>query len=186
MKTPSHLEKIRPAETADALLAFYDERFLWCAYKTLLGRTPDETALRTYLPLLRNGEDRWAIVQDLSASEEGRRYAARGGTPFAVVQPNPLQKILRRLGRILFHRLGWISGPRRYTRLENRMGQGFEQMLARLDGGRLTGQDGEKEAPDSLASQIGDLKRLANLPPSAQTIYYRLRARAASLKGQRA
>ena len=185
MKTFSQLEKIRPAETVEDLLALYDERFLWCAYKTLLGRTPDETALRTYLPLLRNGEDRQAIMQDLAASEEGRRYAARGGTPFAVVQPNPLQKSLRRLKRILFHRLGWISGSRRYTRLENRMGQGFEQVLARLEDEGLAGRDGEKDAPDSLASQIGDLKRLANLPPSAQTIYYRLRAKAASLKGQR-
>ncbi len=183
MKTFSRLEKIRPAETVEDLLAFYDERFLWCAYKTLLGRTPDETALRTYLPLLRNGEDRRAIIQDLAASEEGRRYAERGGTPFAVRQPNTIGKMRRRLERILFHRLGWISGSRRYARLENRMGQGFEQILARLEGGSA-GREAEKDAPDSLNAQIGDLKQLASLPPSAQSIYYRLRARAASLKGR--
>jgi hypothetical protein len=184
MKTPSHLEKIRPAESANALLALYDERFLWCAYKTIMGRTPDETALRTYLPLLRNGEDRWAIVQDLAASEEGIRYAARGGTPFPVPQPKALEKIFRRLGRILFRRLGWISGPRRYLRLENRMWQGFEQVFIHLNGGAY-GQDALRDAPDGLNAQISDLKRLADLPPAAQSIYYRLRARMALRKGQR-
>ncbi len=184
MKTPSHLEKIRPAESAEELLALYDERFLWCAYKTIMGRTPDDTGLKTYLPLLRNGEDRWAVVQDLAASEEGVRYAARGGIPFPVSQPNVLQKVFRRLGRILFRRLGWVSGSRRYLRLENRMGQGFEQVLTQLSGG-VYGQDALRDAPDSLNAQIGDLKRLADLPPTAQSIYYRLRARMALRKGQR-
>ena len=184
MKTPSHLEKIRPAESADELLALYDERFLWCAYKTVMGRTPDDTGLRTYLPLLRNGEDRWAIVQDIAASEEGIRYAARGGTPFPVPQPNQLQKAFRRLERVLFRRLGWVSGARRHLRLENRMGQGFEQVLLQVNGGSY-GQEALRDAPDSLNAQISDLKRLADLPPSAQSIYYRLRARMALRKGQR-
>jgi len=55
------------------LLELYDADFIDCAYKTLLGRSPDATGLRNYLRLLRGGASKMRIVCRICFSTEGRR-----------------------------------------------------------------------------------------------------------------
>lgn len=62
-----------PIRHAEELLKFDDETFLRLAYNAVLGREVDKSGLNTYLRRLRRGYDKVKILNELRASEEGKR-----------------------------------------------------------------------------------------------------------------
>ncbi|MET3139232.1 glycosyltransferase involved in cell wall biosynthesis [Undibacterium sp. GrIS 1.2] len=63
-------EEVTAASTLNELLSFYDESFIYCCYRTLLGRDPDEAGLAYYLHRIRGGEQKMQILAEVSASPE--------------------------------------------------------------------------------------------------------------------
>jgi Domain of unknown function (DUF4214) len=64
------------AASLDQLLGYYDERFVRCAYLTILGRDADREGLRHYVEELRAGFSKMSILSSLRASRESRARAA--------------------------------------------------------------------------------------------------------------
>lgn len=63
--------------TLDELLAHHDQKFVECAYQTLLGRVPDPEGLGYYLGRLRTGFSKIRILKQLRISAEGKAHAAK-------------------------------------------------------------------------------------------------------------
>jgi glycosyltransferase involved in cell wall biosynthesis len=61
------------AHNIQQLLAFDDQSFLYCAYRTLLGRDPDEVGIAYYIGRLQGGEKKIQILKELQNSAEGQR-----------------------------------------------------------------------------------------------------------------
>lgn len=59
------------ATTLKELLSFYDESFIHCAYRSVLGRAPDPEGLDFYLKTLRAGIEKIEILSQIRRSEEG-------------------------------------------------------------------------------------------------------------------
>ena len=64
------------SSTLDELLAHHDQKFVECAYQTLLGRVPDPEGLGYYLGRLRTGFSKIQILKQLRLSSEGKAHAA--------------------------------------------------------------------------------------------------------------
>lgn len=62
------------AHTLDELLSYYDERFVYCAYHTLLDRAPDQQGLLTYLSRIRVGYSKMDILTEIRQSSEGKKH----------------------------------------------------------------------------------------------------------------
>lgn len=60
------------AATLDELLSHHDERFIQCAYHTLLGRAPDPEGMRYYLARVRAGISKIEILAQLRSGAEGK------------------------------------------------------------------------------------------------------------------
>ena len=60
------------AASLDELLSYHDERFIHCAYHTLLGRTPDPEGFNYYLRRVRSGISKVEILAQLRLSKEGK------------------------------------------------------------------------------------------------------------------
>ena len=58
--------------TLDELLSYHDERFIYNAYHTLLGRAPDAEGLSYYLARLRSGIGKVEILAQIRLSTEGK------------------------------------------------------------------------------------------------------------------
>ena len=65
--------KTAPAASVEELLGHFDERFVVCAYLTLLKRPVDDDGLAIYTRHLRAGMSRAEVVASLLQSEEGQR-----------------------------------------------------------------------------------------------------------------
>jgi hypothetical protein len=63
----------RASSLAD-LTQFSDERFVRCAFVTILGRQPDPSGEAYYLDKLRNGVAKLRIINDLRISNEGQSH----------------------------------------------------------------------------------------------------------------
>jgi len=63
-----------PAATLDELLAHHDQKFVECAYQTLLGRAPDPEGLGYYLGRIRSGFSKARIISQLTKSREGKLH----------------------------------------------------------------------------------------------------------------
>lgn len=61
---------ISPVKTLDELLAYHDQAFIQCAYRTLLGREPDIEGANYYLRRLRSGVSKIQILAQLCLSKE--------------------------------------------------------------------------------------------------------------------
>jgi GT2 family glycosyltransferase len=59
------------------LLSYDDERFLQCAYYTILGRKPDKAGISVYLKCLREGVSKVRIITILARSPEGKLNGVR-------------------------------------------------------------------------------------------------------------
>jgi GT2 family glycosyltransferase len=64
--------KIPMLSTVKELLSYDDERFLQCAYYTILGRKPDKEGMCVYLKSLRTGTSKTRIITILAKSPEGK------------------------------------------------------------------------------------------------------------------
>lgn len=64
---------VKPAQSLQEILAFDDQSFIYCAYRTILKRDPDETGMPYYLGRLRGGENKLQILNELRHSVEGRK-----------------------------------------------------------------------------------------------------------------
>jgi glycosyltransferase involved in cell wall biosynthesis len=64
------------AQNVQQMLAFEDKSFVYCAYRTLLKRDPDDVGMTYYLGRLRGGENKMQVLKELHASAEGRRVGA--------------------------------------------------------------------------------------------------------------
>lgn len=66
---------VDPAETVEALVSKDGVEFIVCAYRTVLGRPPDETGLRFYEERLNKGVSKHEIIAELRRSDEGKSRA---------------------------------------------------------------------------------------------------------------
>lgn len=66
--------KLAPASTLDELLAHHDQKFVECAYQTLLGRAPDPEGFGYYLGRIRSGFSKSRIISQLAQSREGKLH----------------------------------------------------------------------------------------------------------------
>lgn len=73
MLSQSSFVDIPIAKNIQQMLAFDDQSFIYCAYRTLLKREPDDLGMTYYLNRLRGGENKIQIVNELQASAEGSR-----------------------------------------------------------------------------------------------------------------
>ena len=185
MKKDSYPDDIEAARSLDELMTMFDERFLCCAYKTLMGRTPDETGRQTYLSRLRAGDERLILLQDLATSEEGRRHAARGGMPFTLRQPGYLTRLLRRIGGVARRLSGHVGPQRRLRIIENQIDRRYDETMNRLERGMRAQFEAEivERASYEFLPQVLDLQRLAEQPPATQAIYYRMLALRSESRG---
>ena len=67
---------IAVAQSVQQVLAFDDQSFVYCAYRTLLKRDPDDVGMTYYLGRLRGGENKMQLLKELHSSAEGRRAGA--------------------------------------------------------------------------------------------------------------
>ena len=65
-------DTVNAADTIEELFSYQDERFIRCAYRTILGRTPDADGLNYYLRRIRSGISKMEIVAQLGFSKEGK------------------------------------------------------------------------------------------------------------------
>lgn len=70
LEAPAISETADAAHTLDELLSCHDRRFVLCAFRTLLDRTPDPEGLNYYLGRLRTGFSKILILKQLRDSEE--------------------------------------------------------------------------------------------------------------------
>lgn len=61
---------IKAAMTLQELLGYEDEAFIYCGFRTILNRDPDEVGKHFYLSRLRLGENKMQIIAELSSSKE--------------------------------------------------------------------------------------------------------------------
>lgn len=61
-------------KTLSELLENFDQRFVECAYRTLLGRDPDSEGMNYYLKRVRSGISKMEIVAQLKQSTEGKNH----------------------------------------------------------------------------------------------------------------
>lgn len=61
------------AQSVDELLSYYDEKFVHCAYQTLLGRLPDVSGLNYYVARLRKGVSKEEILLQIVSGSEGKK-----------------------------------------------------------------------------------------------------------------
>lgn len=100
----THLRADRPGSEhgihASYFFDFFDEAFLQEAYARLLKRDPDPSGKTYYLDLIRKGESRYRILDDLAQSAE----AKNAGTHLLGMSPYRRMKTVRSvpvLGRLV-------------------------------------------------------------------------------------
>ena len=64
------------ATTVNELLNYHDESFIYCVFRTLLNRDPDEVGKDFYLKRLRSGEQKSQIIIEILSSQEGQKTQA--------------------------------------------------------------------------------------------------------------
>jgi glycosyltransferase involved in cell wall biosynthesis len=76
MSSQASFIDIPVAQNIQQMLAFDDQSFVYCAYRTLLKRDPDDVGMSYYLGRLRGGENKMQVLRELLTSAEGRRVGA--------------------------------------------------------------------------------------------------------------
>jgi FkbM family methyltransferase len=187
------------ALTLPELLARYDQDFVECAYRTLLGRAPDPEGLSYYLGRIRTGVPKMRTVLQLSESPEGKGYAPKlSGLDNALVQ-------FRRSERPIF---GWFiravrqrkdtystefrlrafenqlwllnnSATNRFDRLENSLEALHQSLLQQsqsivLDLGGIPKDTVARNI--SASAQPDRQEQLSHLTPQARQIYENLKS----------
>ena len=76
MSSQASFIDIPVAKNVQQVLAFDDQSFVYCAYRTLLRRDADDVGMTYYLGRLRGGENKMQLLKELHSSAEGRRVGA--------------------------------------------------------------------------------------------------------------
>ncbi|SMG01421.1 Glycosyltransferase [Burkholderia singularis] len=121
-------------------MAYDGDEFLYCAYRTLLGRDPDQEGASFYLSKLENGADKLQIIDQLCSSPElknGRR-----------VLPG-LEHALRNWHRFHWPIVGKIFGPPDAGRFS-----GVEQKLHRVENSLTTLSTASAEHLNQLSERL--------------------------------
>lgn len=126
------------AANLEELVRLWDEDFVDCAYKTLLGRRPDPAGLGHYLNLVRSGESKTSVLWRLCESGEGaKRRAELPGLRSAIQWYRRVNGPLTGWFWRLFREADRNSGlHRRVRRLENevfRLDRGQSHFLTDSD-----------------------------------------------------
>lgn len=164
---------IDAAATLDELLAYHDQSFIVCAYKTLLGREPDREGLGYYLGRFRTGIPKIQLLAQLRLSKEGSAYA--------VVLPG-LEEAIKRQLRGQYPLIGWLfrlfDGTEGNYPTERKL-RGIENQLFLLSNESNRRIDHLEAAivgikqlivhqTQSIASSLGDAPLVKNAIPSEQ------------------
>jgi hypothetical protein len=188
MNSPSVSTTMTPVintTTVTELLALHDQRFVDCAYETLLDRAPDPEGLAYYLGRLRSGLPKVGVLKQLRRSEEGKAQASK--------LPG-LAEAIRRDIRGRQPLVGWlfrlIDGTesnhpteRKLRAIENQLYSFVEESSRRLD--RLEAMlvvTNPREKSGSVTLTLVPTtqeKRIKQLPPRAKDIYVQLKMAAA-------
>ena len=87
------------ASTLPELLAYHDQHFVQCAYRTLLSRESDPEGMSHYLGRLRIGFSKIRIVMELQSSSEGKRHG---------IKLPGLATAIQQYKRGQYHLIGWF------------------------------------------------------------------------------
>jgi hypothetical protein len=188
MNSPSVSTTMTPVintTTVTELLALHDQRFVDCAYETLLDRAPDPEGLAYYLGRLRSGLPKVRVLEQLCRSEEGKEQASKLPGLAAAIRRDirGRQPLVGWLFRLIDGTEGNYPTERKLPAIENQFYSFAEESRRRLD--RLeTMLEGThpREKPGSVALTLVPTmqeKRIKQLPPRAKDIYVQLKMAAA-------
>jgi O-antigen biosynthesis protein len=96
------------ASSLENLLSHQDEQFVFSAYRTLLGRSPDPDGLGYYLSRLRSGVEKIEIIAQLRLSKEGKSREVKIAGLEVLIRSHLRQK------RALWNRVRRIYGSKNY------------------------------------------------------------------------
>jgi Domain of unknown function (DUF4214) len=179
------------AATLDELLAHHDQAFIYCAYRTLLDRDPDEEGLRYYLARLQTGISYMHILGQIWRSEEARDYAARLPRIGSAIRRYrwAQQPIIGWLVRPLSKVEGNSSTERKLRGLESQLfllgeenHRRFDQMEKALTGlHHLLADQAEQteKIEKALTGLLPDIAPIQPSSPRAKDIYFQLKTAAA-------
>jgi FkbM family methyltransferase len=117
---------VKSAKNMQELVSCHDEEFVHCAYKTLLGREPDQEGLSYYLSRVRAGHSKKLVLAQLYLSKECDRW----------ISTNPNLAVSTRkyawlrypiLGRLLVGIGRWLD----HTETKNRL-RAIENQITRV------------------------------------------------------
>lgn len=117
---------MRQAKHIAQLFDLHDMDFVVAAYRSVLGREPDDEGLKHYTDRLRAGISRATMLHEISRSQEAKLFGAQiEGLPKLLKQAelSRVQRILRRLRR---------DPELPLNRIENALGR-LDQAVRRLD-----------------------------------------------------
>ena len=173
------LVQIPTATNLSDLLCLCDERFLYCTYRTLLDRHPDELGLATYLPRIRSGESKLNIVRDIASSPEAKQLS-RDLPGLEQIKPRGLLiRIIARLEPLWFAISSGARTRRELRRIENSLGGSVDRAEARLwsEINHVVHLYGNKTDVHAIIKGP-EATDLANLPVRARSFFHRLKAAA--------
>lgn len=193
---------VTKALTLEELLAHYDIQFIYCAYRTLLGREPDADGLSYYSRRLRAGFSRISVLLQLKQSPEGKSHAADVpglktainkyqkeqqpliGWVFRLINDGEGNHPTERKLRILENQLHILSNEsnHRFNRMDSTLA-GLHQLVVHQTQSLLTAlaeiPENRSAAATSSAIKSSAPEGFDDLSPRARDIYFQLKTEAA-------
>jgi hypothetical protein len=126
-------QPLSPATSLPELLALQDERFVACAYLTILKRPADDAGLAGYVTHLRAGMSKPEVLTALAGSDEGRAAGCDlAGLDELLQEAQPRRPSL--LGRLITYitRDSQVAMTRQMYRIENNLGRLAQESADRL------------------------------------------------------
>lgn len=187
------------AASLDELLSLYDERFVRCAYLTLLGREADASGLSNYVRQVRRGAAKVQLIAELADSEEGRNAGPKLHGLAELVEANKLRppSLLRRVAARVSHLLLAPLAPQlramdnEIHAIGDRTEQRFNQLQARTGTSHRTrlqtaGGDNSdlEDAHQHLAADLIAAPGRSDLPANAAVLASRLGVALSAYRGR--
>lgn len=186
------------AKTLNELLALHDQRFVVCAYHTLLGRAPDPEGLSYYLSRLRLGFSQIQVLSQLRRSAEGKGHATKlpGLNEAIQINQRGRKPLIGWMFRLLEGTEGNHATERKLRSIENQLfllsdesNRRFNQMEAALTGlqhlvvqqtesSSIALRDTERANGDTPIVNLANLAEadgVKQLTPRARDIYQKLK-----------
>lgn len=197
--TMSNPTSITPATTLGQLLSYHDETFVICAYRTILGRSPDAHGLKYYVEeRLAKGISKIEVIKQLYSSSEAKTFGCdipglnkavlsfkRGNLPLVgwafrlfddCERKHPIDNKLRAIEHTLY-------ALRRDNQVFNAR---FDQLIDTLaKGGSLGNVQATPTPVATIQSAIGQEVQvdMSMLAPQGKEIYKELKVAIATNKG---